>query len=546
MKNNKIMQKPSFWKLLAKNTCILVLTAVLICGVGTWIVNVVYGLVSEEAAYGKFITAKEKLLSSYDDSVAAYSEVRQKLNPDRAKEDDWIVKQHISYRRLQLDGIAAIVFDENKRDVYETIGKDYVFLNIRAKEKKDGSISAWYETEMNGAWKELWDKYDALAEKESVEIALHDVYLKGRAFCPGTICIVTVGSGKTVLWETDMTPENKEEYTHVEPEASGWSCYVSGFFGTDSKRAVKNAEEGVEQLISNGWENYGNYDVLTFDYVQAENVILTDGTEVLYAYAAHYSIFPPYQRILLPLYFCIAVLVLLLSVCLTVSKYHKRKALYEMDRYRRNLTDTMAHDLKTPLMAISGYAENISEEIHPEKNREYMDAIRANTSYMNQMISDILELSKAESAGGKPAKEEVDLAVLTQEILQKYQVLADGKKLAVEMSGGCILRANKTYMQQALENLIGNALKYAEESSTIKVEMSRKSYQITNAFSGTPEVPAEALTQAFVKGAGSRTRTDGSDGTGVGLSITKVILEQQGYRLRLRAEDGSFSAKIGL
>lgn len=165
---------------------------------------------------------------------------------------------------------------------------------------------------------------------------------------------------------------------------------------------------------------------------------------------------------------------------------------------------------------------------------------------MNRTITDILELSKAENASGRPVKEETDLAGITQEIFRKYQVLSEEKKLSAEVSGSCTIPANPLYMRQALENLIGNAMKYAEEDGIIQIEMSDKSWQIINRFSGMPDVPAEELTQPFVKGAGSRTRQNGCDGIGLGLSIAKAMLEQQGYVLKLSAENGIFTARIEL
>lgn len=87
-----------------------------------------------------------------------------------------------------------------------------------------------------------------------------------------------------------------------------------------------------------------------------------------------------------------------LAVFLAVGgfRYMKAKSAYDMKCYRIETTNAMAHDLKTPLTAISGYAENLLSQVQVDKREYYAKAILSNIEYMDQMIHDILELSKSE------------------------------------------------------------------------------------------------------------------------------------------------------
>ncbi len=223
------------------------------------------------------------------------------------------------------------------------------------------------------------------------------------------------------------------------------------------------------------------------------------------------------------------------------AEYAKLKAHYDNEDFRKELTNTMAHDLKTPLMAASGYAENLLNGSNPEKNQHYTEAILENIEHMNSIITDVLELSKLEAGTEIIQKNPVSLLKITNDILSRYQSPVSEKNLRVTVSGTGTVKADESLVKRAAENLISNAVKFSDRSGEITIEISDSAYSVSNSFTG--EIKnADELTKPFVKGDASRSSKNGS---GLGLSIVRNIAEIHGFKLSVSASDGRFTAKIG-
>jgi cbb3-type cytochrome oxidase subunit 3 len=525
-----------------------------IFGVFLAVINFIYGNESSGQNSDLYYDLEDQMISAYDESAASCEAVRENLNSDRTVEDGWVVKQHILYvYNLYRYRIATFVTDIRGNDIYNTVNTRYIFLRIYNIRDSDGNIvDVWYEMETNEVWSQLFDKWSQVGFT-SGNIKFDDVYLKGREFCPGHAEVIS-GDGQ-VVFEVDMTPENTEGYTHIEAGDASWECGTSMAImykmnsvieGSIPQKSINAALDGLDELkaVDYSYVDLHEYNSLSCNSSNVTDFTLDNGTHYLYVAGQHFSFLWDYGRYIKIIGAAVLLLSLIFAICITFYRYHRQNTLYNMDKYRRSLTDAMAHDLKTPLMALSGYAENLSEDINPEKNKEYIESIRRNTEHMNKMISDILELSKAEGTQLEKAKENVDLRSATEEILQKYRVCFDNRKLTVNISGDAVIRTNQVYLQQAMENIIGNAAKYGDEGSTIHIEIEKKKYIVKNAFSGSLDIPVEKLTEAFVKG--DKSRTNKNNGTGVGLSITRALLEQQGYTLKLSLVDGLFVAEIKL
>jgi hypothetical protein len=552
MKKNKIIRKPVLWKLCIKNFAIYVLGTAVIFGVFFAIINSIYGNECSGQNSDLYYDLENQMISAYDESAASCEAVRENLNSDRTVEDGWVVKQHMLYvYNLNRYRIATFVTDIRGNDIYNTLNTRYIFLNIHNIRDSDGNIvDVWYEMETNEVWDQLFDKWSQVGFT-SGNIKFDDVYLKGREFCPGHAEVIS-GDGQ-VVFEVDMTPENTEGYTHIEAGDASWECETSMFTmymvnsvieGSITQKSINAALDGLKVKMNSQYGGINEYNSLSCNNSNVTEFTLDNGTIYIYVAGQHFSLLWAYDRYIKIIGATVLLLSLIFAICITFYRYHRQNTLYNMDKYRRSLTDAMAHDLKTPLMALSGYAENLSEDINPEKNKEYIESIRRNTEHMNKMISDILELSKAEGTQLEKSKENVDLRSVTEEILQKYRVCFDNRKLTVNISGDAVIRTNQVYLQQAMENIIGNAAKYGDEGSTIHIEIEKKKYIVKNAFSGSMDIPVEKLTEAFVKG--DKSRTNKNNGTGVGLSITRALLEQQGYTLKLSLVDGLFVAEIKL
>ena len=220
--------------------------------------------------------------------------------------------------------------------------------------------------------------------------------------------------------------------------------------------------------------------------------------------------------------------------------YFRFKHRYEMDEYRRNLTASLAHDLKSPLMAISSYSENLLNDVQPEKKHHYSKAILENTQYIDNIIVNVLELSRLETHE-KTKRKFTDLTALAKELLDGMQEQLDARGLTASVFGGCCVIANYDMMKQALRNLLDNAVKFTPEGGSITVIGEKHSLSIVNDIDEEQINDPQQLSEAFVKGDEARSNRMG---TGLGLSIVQQIAAQNRLRLRIESSAHQFRVKL--
>ncbi len=221
------------------------------------------------------------------------------------------------------------------------------------------------------------------------------------------------------------------------------------------------------------------------------------------------------------------------------NKYRKYCVQYEIDEYRRNMTNALAHDLKSPLTAIYGYAENLKNNVHSEKKDYYADAVLENVQYMNEIITNTLDLAKLEIGDKGLKKEKVDITALAEELYTKYKPQAESRDISFKISGSAVINADRKMMVQAMENLISNAVKYTEDGGEINITADAKSFVISNSCGDVKNT--ESLVRPFEKADQSRSNRKGS---GLGLSIVKNIAMLHKFGFETKAENNIFTAKI--
>lgn len=166
--------------------------------------------------------------------------------------------------------------------------------------------------------------------------------------------------------------------------------------------------------------------------------------------------------------------VLLLTFLIARHYYRSYRERIQAEEYYRNTSNALAHDLKTPLMAISGYAEIMRENAYPEKRNYYAEGILKNVAVMNAIIENVLELARLENPRMIPAKEDTDLWELAGTVLEQFQVEIRSKELNVLLKGQAgesVVSADKALIKRALENLIGNAVRYTPEKNEITITL---------------------------------------------------------------------------
>ena len=235
---------------------------------------------------------------------------------------------------------------------------------------------------------------------------------------------------------------------------------------------------------------------------------------------------------------CIILLtgVLLLSLILALIPHLRAKRRYAKDEYRRSLTAALAHDLKSPLTAISGYAENLASGVHPEKQTHYAEAIQDTARYMDGLITNVLDLAKLEQ-DEKTKIIAVDLIALAEEHLAHRKEAFDERSLQVTVKGSCKVRADRRMLSQAVQNLLDNAFKFTPDGGSITVTGGGRTLCIENEIAEERIPDADRLCEAFVKGDTARSNQSGS---GLGLSVVRQAARLNRMKFTVESREHRF------
>lgn len=200
----------------------------------------------------------------------------------------------------------------------------------------------------------------------------------------------------------------------------------------------------------------------------------------------------------------------------------------------------MAHDLKTPLAAIAGYAESLSYHMGSDKQEYYAGKIEEKVTQMTGMINNILEFSKSEALSGKISKEDVDIGSVISEILaeNEHAIAERSIKINYEQKNVTV-NTDRELFKQALANLIGNAVRHSKEGTQIDISCAKDSVVIVNTVAEKID-DIKSIREPFVKGSDSR----GNNGNGLGLAIADNNLAMLRYKLELKIEDDLFYATV--
>ena len=191
----------------------------------------------------------------------------------------------------------------------------------------------------------------------------------------------------------------------------------------------------------------------------------------------------------------------------------------------------IAHDLKTPMTSVQGFAKALSDgKIKPEEQREIFDIIYRKSNSMNDMVNTLFDYAKLGTDGYKPAFAEVDICTLVRDIIaENYCDFEDhGIELEIDIPETSItVNADKTELKRAVTNLIVNIYKHNPDGIRAKVSVADDSEKavISIADSGTPLPDGMDIFEPFVTENTARTV---GHGTGLGLAVTKRVIERHG------------------
>lgn len=207
--------------------------------------------------------------------------------------------------------------------------------------------------------------------------------------------------------------------------------------------------------------------------------------------------------------------------------------LEDNDRLRRELVSNISHDLRTPLSATQGYLETLlirGESLSSNERRHYLTVARRHLMRLGNLITDLFELSKLDSAGISPNLEEFPLAELVQDVAQEFQLEAENKGVKLLMAlgtGGAVTVGDIGLIQRALENLVRNAVHFTPAGGTVTLSIVESPQSLNVAVSDTgPGIPERDLPRIFDRFYRSESGEEArADSSGLGLAIAKRILD---------------------
>jgi len=210
----------------------------------------------------------------------------------------------------------------------------------------------------------------------------------------------------------------------------------------------------------------------------------------------------------------------------------------EIEKRRNSLLSDIAHDLKTPITTISGYATALIDGLikNPEKEVQYLEAIKAKSLRMDELIMLLFEYVKLDSVGFTLNREQLDLAELLRENIALLYTDLETKKMKINMvipDETVNYEVDRVQFSRVIANLLNNAIRYNPQGTLVTIKMVvNDCIQIVIADNGDPikEEIVDHIFEPFVTGDESRNTRSGS---GLGLSIAKKVVIMHGGDLAL-------------
>ena len=215
----------------------------------------------------------------------------------------------------------------------------------------------------------------------------------------------------------------------------------------------------------------------------------------------------------------------------------------KIDAMRQEFIVNVSHELKTPIALIQGYAEGLKEGIAetPEDRDYYCSTISDEAVRMNNLVMQLLRLSKLELGRETPNLSDVDLDELIGAAVEKTAVLSEGRGLKVQYTPcGLHAHTDDTMLSQVVDNYLTNAIRYTPEGGAVQITAEQNSVGTTitvfNEGEGVSEDELPRLWEKFYRTDKARSRALG--GSGVGLSIVKAMAEVLGGACGARNVEG--------
>lgn len=211
-----------------------------------------------------------------------------------------------------------------------------------------------------------------------------------------------------------------------------------------------------------------------------------------------------------------------------------------MSKMRSEFFDNASHELKSPLTAITGYAELLAEpSLSPLKRAKCIEEIRTNAGDMLELINNMLRLSKLDSSDRPRDIRRLKVEEVCGEVVKRLAVQAEEMGVSVTIDGSAECSADENDMFTMLSNVVSNAIKYNKRGGSVKIaltpEGSGARIEVSDTGIGIAPEHIGRIFERFFKVDTARTRSKALS-TGLGLSIVKQLADHYGAKIDVKSE----------
>lgn len=206
----------------------------------------------------------------------------------------------------------------------------------------------------------------------------------------------------------------------------------------------------------------------------------------------------------------------------------------------KSFASNASHELRTPITVISTHAQALVNGIVKEEQeqRKYYKVILKESAYMNDLVGNLLTISRLSSPGIKLNMKDVSFNKILKESIEKYEILELEKDIEWDIAISDIsIKCDEKIFRIAIDNLVHNALKYSKSEDVIKVYLQDNKLFIENSIKGKLD-SVDNLWEPFTRG--ENAKEEKIDGNGLGLSIVKKIMELNKINFGISIEDKKF------
>jgi signal transduction histidine kinase len=230
----------------------------------------------------------------------------------------------------------------------------------------------------------------------------------------------------------------------------------------------------------------------------------------------------------------------------------QNERLRELDRLKDEFVSLVSHELRTPLTSIRGYIELLLEDGKPGTNeRRYLEIVDRNSKRLLELVSDLLFLAQIEAGKLGIERGQVDLSKVVEECIETSSPVADsrGIELAAKVERVPRLEGDRARLAQVLDNLVSNGLKFTPTGGRVEVRLSAQNgaalLEVDDTGVGIPVDEQQHLFERFFRS--SSATENAIPGTGLGLTITKAIVERHGGEIEVEsAENAGTTVRVRL